>query len=327
MDNSNSRIEKKDKNSQHEERLIGSSAEMQQVYKQIEMAGSCDVPVLLIGETGTGKEVAARTIHRISARKQEKFVPVNLGAIPEGLVSSMLFGHEKGAFTGADRAQSGVFEQGNDGTVFLDEISSIDHKAQIGLLRLLEEKNIARLGGAREIANNARIIAATNENLKEKCQYGSFREDLYFRLDVFSIKMPLLKNRSDDIPELVDHFLFNFNQAMQKNVKKVSDDVLQKLRGYDWPGNIRELKNVIQRALIVCDGSEIQLKHLPPRFKKISRSPGKVTIRIGTTLENAEREMIVSALEVAKNNRTHAASLLGISRRAIYNKLKKHDIQ
>lgn len=311
-------------------KMIGSSTLMQKVWHQIEIAGNCDVPVLLIGETGTGKEIAAKNIHRLSNRREKTFLPVNLGAIPESLISSVLFGYEKGAFTGADRAQSGIFEQGYDGTVFLDEIGNIDYKAQIGLLRLLEEKKFNRLGGKKEISTNARIISASNENLDQKSKSGAFREDLYYRLDVFCIKIPPLKDRLTDIPELINYFLAKFNHAMQKQVKGVSGEVIQILQEYDWPGNVRELKNVIQRAIIVCEDEEINPLHLPPRFRDMGNiNPVKntVTFEIGTSLERVEKEMILKALSVSHNNRTHAAELLGISRRAIYNKLKKHDIQ
>jgi len=319
---------------QHEyfpiDELIGSSRVMQDVYEQIEMASTCEVPVLLMGETGTGKEVAATTIHRLSNRREEIFIPVNLGAIPDGLISSVLFGHEKGAFTGADRMQNGIFEQGNNGTVFLDEIGTIDYKAQVGLLRLVEEKRFSRLGGSQAIINNARIITASNEDLKEKSKNGAFREDLYYRLDVFCIKMPTLKAHLDDIPELINYFLAKYNLTMQTEVKGVSEKALERLQEYDWPGNVRELKNVIQRALIVCEGDEIQLEHLPPRFRsnKDKKSANQtITFKIGTPLEQVEKEMILKTISVSNNNRTKVAKLLEISRRALYNKLKKYNIQ
>lgn len=311
---------------EYNEKLIGSSSVMQKVYQQIKMAGESDVPVLLVGETGTGKEVAAKNIHQLSNRRENIFMPVNLGAIPEGLVSSVLFGHEKGAFTGADRLQHGVFEQGNDGTVFLDEIGTIEFKAQVGLLRLLEEKKFSRLGGEQELFTNARIIAASNEDLKEKSKNGTFREDLFYRLDVFRIIIPPLKDRLVDIPELVDYFLSKFNHTMQKQVKGISGDTLHILQEYDWPGNVRELKNVLQRALVVCEEEKVNPRHLPPRFTKNEVPQKRVSFHVGTTLEDAERKMIVSTLEVANDNRTKAAELLGISRRAIYNKLRKHNI-
>ena len=310
----------------HADELVGSSTAMQGVYQQIKKASSCNIPVLLIGDTGTGKEVAATTIHKLSMLRDKSFIPVNLGAIPETLISSVLFGHEKGAFTGADRLQRGIFERGNDGTVFLDEIGAIDYKAQIGLLRLLEEKKFNRLGGEKSIASNARIIAASNEDLKEKSKDGAFRQDLFYRLDVFSIRLPLLKDRTQDIPELADYFIAKFNRSMSRKVKGMTEETLDLLKEYGWPGNVRELKNVIQHAIIICDDDQIQPQHLPARINKMNAPRRQVTFRVGTSLRDVEREMILRTLEVANDNRTQAAELLGITRRAIYNKLNKHNI-
>ncbi len=307
-------------------KFVGSSVVMKKVYSLIEKAATCDIPVLLSGETGTGKEIAANTIHRLSDRHSSMFLPVNLGAIPETLVSSILFGHEKGAFTGADRLHRGVFEEGKDGTVLLDEIGTIDYKAQIALLRLLEEKKFSRLGGRDVLSSDARIIAASNENLLEKTKTGAFREDLFYRLDVFDIKLPPLRERPEDIPELAESFIRKLNQPMQKKIQSIDDDALRILKEYEWPGNVRELKNTIQSAMIVCEGAKLVPENLPKRFFHSKTRGNRVTFSVGTSLEKVEREMIIRALEYTRNNRTRAADLLGITRRAIYNKLKKHRI-
>jgi len=309
------------------EKLIGRSALMQNVYQQIRQAASTDIPVLLLGETGTGKDFAAQAIHQQSSRDKEPFVVVNLGALPTELVASELFGHEKGSFTGASQQHPGKFEQADKGDIFLDEIDSIDEKVQVGLLRLIEQKTFHRIGGRKAISSSARIIAATNQNLLESVQKGTFREDLYYRLDVLRIVMPLLRERGGDISLLIDEFLKRYNLDFQKNILGISPECIGLLETYDWPGNVRELKNVIQRAVLICNGEVLLPKHLPPRFRSERPSYPVVTFEIGTPLHQVEREMIVRALAASKNNRKRTADLLGISRRALYNKLAKHDIE
>jgi transcriptional regulator with PAS, ATPase and Fis domain len=282
---------------------------------------------LLIGETGTGKDLAAQAIHQQSARSEGPYIPVNLGAIPAGLVASELFGHERGAFTGAAEQRKGIFERAHDGTVFLDEIGTIDEKVQVSLLRLIEQKKFHRLGGRRGISSNVRLIAASNQDLVDAVQQGIFREDLYYRLDVFRIMMPPLQERQEDISLLIDEFLKRYNRKFQKNILGISPESVSLLESYDWPGNVRELKNVIQRGVLVCSGEVLLPEHLPPRFRADRVVRPKVTFTVGTPLEEVEREMVIRALAVAKNNRTRAADLLGISRRALYNKLHKHRIR
>ncbi|MBN2009969.1 sigma-54-dependent Fis family transcriptional regulator [candidate division KSB1 bacterium] len=314
----------------HHDRLgsiVGKSTRMQKVYRQIRKAAESDINVLVTGETGTGKDLAAQTIHQLSKRSDGPFLPVNLGAIPQDLVASELFGHEKGAFTGAVNPSKGIFEKGMNGTVFLDEIEAINKNTQISLLRLIEKKGFQRLGGTQLIENKARLIVSSNENLQELVNKGAFRIDLYYRLDVFRIHMPALRRNPEDIPLLVKEFIARFNRSFNKSVKGMSAECLQALQKHDWPGNSRELKNVIQRAAVICDCDTIQLEHLPPRFRTKPTPQLSVTFEIGTPLDEVERQMILRALDAAGNNRTKAAELLGISRRAIYNKLQKHNIQ
>lgn len=306
--------------------IIGGSSGMNAVYDQITRAAETDIPVLILGETGTGKDLAAQTIHRMSSRSDAPFLPLSLGSIPTQLVASELFGHEKGAFTGASRLHLGVFERGSKGTVFLDEIDTVDEKIQVSLLRLLEQKKFNRLGGRKSITSKTRLIAASNEDLGQLVEQGSFRIDLFYRLDVFQIKMPPLRERKSDIPMLVEAMILKYEQTYKKNIEKIDQDALQNLIHSDWPGNVRELKNVIQRAVLVCDSNTISLKHLPERFQNISEAMPDVSFRLGTPLDEVEKEMVLYALAATKNNKKKAAELLGISRRAIYNKLKKHDI-
>ena len=306
------------------EDLIGRSQPMQTVYRQIRQAAATDVPVLLFGETGTGKDLAAEAMHLQSPRSDGPFVPVHLGALPTDLVAGELFGYERGAFTGATERHVGQFEQGEEGTVFLDEVGTLDEKVQVALLRVLERKEFRRLGGRRAFKTKARIIAATNERLLDRVHEGTFREDLFYRLDVFSIQLPALRERPGDIPLLIDHFLKLFNRTFEKRTEGISPECVASLEAYDWPGNVRELKNVIQRAVLVCRGEVLLQEHLPPRFRPGRAPRGKVTFELGTPLHEVEREMVVRALAVTNNNRTKAAKLLGISRRALYNKLEKY---
>jgi DNA-binding NtrC family response regulator len=308
------------------EKLVGSCGPMQEVYRQIRQAAATDIAVLVLGETGTGKDLAAQAIHQQSERRDGPYIPVNLGALPSELVGSALFGHERGAFTGALGRREGKFEEAQNGTIFLDEIASIDPRMQISLLRLIEHKTFTRLGGKETISTNARLIAASNQDLSDAVDQGAFRKDLYFRLDVFRITLPPLRERSGDIVLLVDAFLKRYNSAFEKNILGIAPECIGLLEAYHWPGNVRELKNVIQRAALVCDGQVLLPEHLPPRFRSDGASPVKVTFEVGTPLADVEREMIMRALFVAENNRKRAAELLGISRRSLYGKLQKHGI-
>lgn len=306
--------------------IVGKSQVMMDVFKQIEQAAGTDIPILITGETGTGKDLVAQAIHNKSQRKEGPFVPVHIGALPSDLIGSELFGYEKGAFTGALDRKEGKFEQGNGGTVFLDEIGTIDEKMQISLLRLLEQKRFHRLGGSTLLDVDVRLVAATNENLTEMVEQGKFREDLYFRLDVFRIALPPLRDRAGDLKLLVDVFVSTFAQEFEKKISGLDPAFLQFIEGYDWPGNIRELKHIVQRAVLVCEGDTLLADHLPPRFRKVEQPQNRVYFDVGTPLDDIEREMIVRTLEMTDNNRKEAAELLGISRRSLYNKLKKHHI-
>ncbi len=306
--------------------LLGHSTPMKQVFTQIKKARTVDVPVLLLGETGTGKDLAAQTIHTYSERNQGPYVPVNLSALPTSIIASELFGHERGSFTGAVNQRKGKFEQAKNGSLFLDEIESIDQKTQVSLLRVLEDRKFYRLGGKRQISTNARLIAASNENLKQLVDQGTFREDLYYRLEIFPINLPPLRDRKEDISVLISAFLNKANQRLKKHVTTIHDECLRALEEYEWPGNVRELKNVLQRAVLFCEGEELTLEHFPAQFRTGEFSSPSITINIGTPLHEVERRMILCALEHAGDNRTQAAKLLGITRRAIYNKLKKHNL-
>ncbi|MFT5088340.1 MAG: DNA-binding NtrC family response regulator [Candidatus Latescibacterota bacterium] len=311
---------------QHSAQLIGDSQPMRDVYRYIRQAASSDIPVLLSGETGTGKDLVAHAIHLQSARRDVAYIPLNVAALPPELVSSELFGHEKGAFTGASERRAGVFEQAHNGTVFLDEIGSIDERTQVSLLRLLEQKRFHRLGGRSLVASDVRLIAATNANLPELVQEGTFREDLLFRLDVFNIHLPPLRERHGDLPQLLQAFLTRFNKELQKDIHDIAPQCLAALEAYPWPGNIRELKNVIQRASLICQGHILQLEHLPARLQKGTEQKPQISFEVGTALENVEREMIAHTLQYTNNNRLQTARLLGISRRTLYNKIARHKL-
>jgi len=305
--------------------LIGESPAMKKIYAQIRQAVKTDVTMLLQGETGTGKDLVAQNIHNNSDRSQGMFVPVNLAAIPSDLIGSELFGHEKGAFTGAQKQRKGYFEIANEGTLFLDEIGVIDERLQISLLRLIENKKFTRLGGHGDILSDVRIIAATNEDLSQLVEQKKFREDLFFRLNVFSITLPPLRDRHSDIPLLIEHFLKMYNRSFNKNITGICPEILRALKTYDWPGNVRELKNVIQRAILFCEGDTLLAEHFPSRLMGNDMHK-KVTFPVGTSLREIERELILQTLEMTKNNLSEASMLLEISRRTLYNKINKYNI-
>jgi DNA-binding NtrC family response regulator len=307
------------------EQLIGRSEAMQHLYQMMRQAAATSIPVLIIGETGTGKDLVAQAIHTQSDRANAIYAPVHLGALPQELVASELFGHERGAFTGAHGQRTGQFEAADGGTVFIDEIGTIDERVQVTLLRIIEHKQFSRLGGQKVLHSDARIITATNEDLWKAVQEGSFREDLYYRLDVFHIEVPPLRQRTGDIPLLMEEFLRRYNSAFQKNILHIAPELISMLEFYNWPGNVRELKNVVQRAVLVCGGDTLLPEHVPPRLQKEGLVKPKLAFQLGTSLDEVERQMVVQALSLARN-RTHAAELLGISRRALYNKIKKHDL-
>ena len=306
--------------------LVGQSEAMLQVVSAIQQAASTDIPVLIQGETGTGKDLVAQAIHRQSERCGAPFVPVNIGALPSELVGSELFGYEKGAFTGALESREGKFELGHRGTVFLDEVGTMDEKVQISLLRLIEQQKFHRLGGKQLIRADIRLIAATNENLSQLVQDSRFREDLFFRLDVFRIELPPLRLRVGDIALLIELFMNRYCREFQKKILSVHPEVIKLAETYDWPGNVRELKNVIQHAVLICEGDVLLATHLPERLVRQKKSEYTLTFDVGTPLETMEREMVLETLSANNNNRKRTAELLGISRRALYYKLEKYGI-
>jgi DNA-binding NtrC family response regulator len=309
------------------ENMVGGSSPMRNIYRLIRQAAATDIPVLLSGETGTGKDLAARAIHQLSRRSDETYYPVHLGALPEDLVSSELFGHEKGAFTGALERRLGCFELANQGTVFLDEISTIDEKIQVSLLRLLEDHRLHRIGGSRPVQVDVRVIAASNEDLEQSVRQGEFREDLFFRLEVMHIHLPPLRDRHGDVPLLLDHFLKRYNEAYGKEVQGVSPEAVAVMESYRWPGNVRELKNVINRAVVLSPGEVILPEHLPNRLRRGGEERPVVAVPVGTSLADMERALLTRTLSYTAGNRSRAADLLGISRRALYNKLERFDLK
>jgi DNA-binding NtrC family response regulator len=312
-------------------RLVGNSPEIRKVYRTIEQAAPTSASVLISGESGTGKELVAQTIHQLSPRVAAPFVAINCAAIPETLLESEIFGHEKGAYTGAAERRQGCFELANRGTLFLDEIAEMTPATQVKLLRVLQERTFRRLGGSQEQSVDVRVIAATNVNPADAVHRGKLRDDLYYRLNVFAIELPPLRRRKEDIPLLIQAFLNDFNGRNGKQVKAVGQAAMRILEGYDWPGNIRELRNVIERATILAEGDFIESAHLPAKLVSTepdaAESIASVILMPGTTVEEAERRLILLTLEHTRNNKTRAAEILGISLKTLHNKLNRFKIR
>jgi DNA-binding NtrC family response regulator len=306
-------------------KMIGASLEMKQIYQVLEQAAPTGASVLVSGESGTGKELVAQTIHQLSPRASQPFVPLNCAAIPDTLLESELFGHEKGAFTGAIARRQGSFELANRGTLFLDEIAEMTPATQAKLLRVLQERSFRPLGGQREQSVDIRVIAATNVDPPEAVRQNRLREDLYYRLNVFAIRLPPLRERKDDIPLLVQAFLTEFNARNSKSVSGVSDKAMAMLERYDWPGNVRELRNVIERATIVARGALIDTGDLPPLAGPAAPSPAAAPVGLapGITVDEAERQLIDVTLQHTGGNKTRAAEMLGISLKTLHNKLNR----
>ncbi|MFB3853497.1 MAG: sigma-54-dependent transcriptional regulator [Vicinamibacterales bacterium] len=305
-------------------RMIGHSPGMRKIYRVIEQAAPTAASVLIAGESGTGKELVAQTIHELSPRQQQPFVAINCAAIPETLLESEIFGHEKGAFTGASERRLGCFELADRGTIFLDEIAEMTPATQVKLLRVLQERSFRRLGGRIEQKVDVRVIAATNADPAEAVQRGKLREDLYYRLNVFNVTLPPLRDRKEDLPLLVQAFLGEFNARNSKSVIAVNQDAMRALEHYDWPGNVRELRNVIERATILADGQFIELRHLPPALAESGGTPSpSIQLKPGTTVEEAERQLIQLTLAHTRDNKTRAAEILGISLKTLHNKLNR----
>ncbi len=309
--------------------LVGESKTMREVMRLVELAAPSSASVLITGETGSGKEIVARTIHRLSPRAERPFIAINCSAIPESLMESEIFGHERGAFTGAAERRLGCFELADGGTLLLDEIGEMPAPTQAKLLRVLEDGKIRRLGSKSETSVNVRVLAATNREPEQAVSKGDLRQDLFFRLNVFRIHIPPLRDHKDDIPALTQQLLTDLATKHGKAPRGVTDDVLDLFQSHSWPGNIRELRNILERALIVCDREVINRAHLPPDFGRAPSTASASQLSalrfpIGTTVEAAERELIQQTL-AATNNKTRAAELLGISLKTLHNKLKEYE--
>lgn len=305
------------------EGMIGKSAAMQKIAELIKKVAPSKASVLITGESGVGKEVVADAIHALSGRKDHECVKVHCAALSETLLESELFGHEKGAYTGADQMAKGRFELAHNSTIFLDEIGEIDQATQVKLLRVLQEKKFERVGGSQTIEVDVRVVAATNKNLEELVKQGKFREDLFYRLNVVRIEVPPLRERKDDIPLLIAHFLKEFEaeaKDLGKTITGVDSRARSALYKYDWPGNIRELRNCIESAVVMCSGGEITLDDLPPTISKATAAEN-ITIPAGSTLEEAEKIVIEQTLAANKGNKSKTAELLGIGRKTLQRKL------
>jgi DNA-binding NtrC family response regulator len=331
--------------------IIGQSQAMRRVMALVEQAAPSSASVIIQGDSGTGKEIVARTIHESSPRRNGPYVAINCAALPEGLLESELFGHERGAFTGADQRRAGCFELANGGTLLLDEITEMKPELQAKLLRVIEDRKLRRVGGSSDIALNVRVLAATNRDLGEAIHAGRLREDLYYRLNVFTIALPRLSERLDDLPVLADHFVREFARANSKQISGVDNACLEALRARAWPGNARELRNVIERAVIVSAGPLITIADLPaegalppppvqtalaPRTPETSGSihaepaapatdDPAAGLPVGQPLREVERQLILKTLEMAGGNRVRAAEILGISPKTLYNKLGRYN--
>jgi DNA-binding NtrC family response regulator len=308
--------------------LVGSSPPMQEIFRLIEMVAPSTAAVLITGASGTGKELVARTIHDLSPRRNKPFVPINCAAIPETLIESEIFGHEKGSFTGAMERRTGCFELAEGGTLLLDEIGEMPVGTQAKLLRVLEDRKLRRLGSKVETEVDVRVLAATNKVPEDAVAAGQLREDLYYRLNVFNIQMPALREHKEDIRELAKGLLEDMNLKHGRKVSDVSEAVLNLFQSYSWPGNVRELRNTLERAVIVCESGLIETKHLPPGFgqtvKVVANDPDAVHLGVGTTVEEAEKLLILKTLQATNNNKTRAAEILGISLKTLHNKLKEY---
>src|SRR5690348_5460034 len=310
-------------------KLSGASRKMQEIFRLIEMVSPSTASVLITGASGTGKELVARTIHELSPRKDRPFVAINCAAIPETLMESEIFGHEKGAFTGALERRTGCFELAEGGTLLLDEIGEMPVGTQAKLLRVLEDHKLRRLGSKVETPVDVRVLAATNKVPEEAVAQGYLRNDLYYRLNVFNIQMPPLRDHKQDLPELVQLLLAEMSGKHGRKVTAVSEAVLNQFTSYSWPGNVRELRNTIERAVIVCEGSVVESKHMPPGFGQVTprppvQEPNAVRLGVGTTVGEAEKLLILKTLEATNNNKTKAAEILGISLKTLHNKLKEY---
>jgi DNA-binding NtrC family response regulator len=307
----------------HFKNIIGKSEKMVKVFELIHHIAPYDSSVLIIGESGTGKELIANAIHYHSPRATMPFIKVSCASLSEGIIESELFGHEKGAFTGAITSRKGRFELAHNGTLFLDEVEDIPPSTQIKLLRVLQEGEFERVGGNRTIKINIRIIAASNRDLQEVVRNGNFREDLYYRLNVVNIRLPLLKDRREDIPFLVNFFIEKYNKRYHMKVKGISQRAMNLFNDYKWTGNVRELENTIESILVINSPEVIDIQHLPQEIRDFKESPEVISVKIGTPLEEVEREILIQTLRATRGNKRRAAQLLGINVRTIHRKMEE----
>lgn len=306
--------------------IIGNSSRLRQVYEQITQVAPTNTTVLIRGESGTGKELITHAIHYNSPRARQPFVKVNCAALPETLIEAELFGHEKGAFTGAQARKKGRFELADGGTLFLDEIGDLSPATQIKLLRVLQEREFERLGGTSTIKVNVRLLTATNRDLEVAIAEGKFREDLYYRLNVFSIFVPPLRERKDDILLLAEHFLEKYAREHGKPIKRIATSAIDMLASYHWPGNVRELENTIERAVLVCESNVLHGYHMPPTLQTAEGSGTVLRLSLEDSVGAFERDMIQDALKTARGNRAKAAKMLHTTERIVGYKVKKYDI-
>ena len=306
-------------------KLIGNSEPMRRVYALIEQVAPSSASVLITGESGTGKEMVARTIHNLSPRRKAGFIAINCAAIPETLMESELFGHERGAFTGASVRRQGCFELANGGTLLLDEIAEMPALLQAKLLRVLEERTMRRLGGSHEVPVDVRVLAATNRDPVQAVMSGAFREDLLYRLNVITLHLPPLRARKGDLQPLVQYLITDLAKRHDRPARRISTAALDVLRAHHWPGNVRELRNVIERAVIICSGESVERHHIAPYpldQRQTVRSEDTITLPVGTPIDEVERQMIIRTLQKTDNNKTRAAELLQISLKTLHNKLR-----
>lgn len=311
------------------DRIIGSSSKMQDIFDLIRTVAPTPSTVLIHGESGTGKELIAGAIHYLSPRRNKRFIKVNCAAISEELLESELFGHERGAFTGAVRTNEGKFVLADGGSILLDEVSEMSPKLQAKLLRVLQEKEVDKVGGREPIPVDVRVMATTNRSLEDEIAKGNFREDLYYRLNVVTISFPPLRERKEDIPALADHFIQKYNAEMNKKIESIHPEALEALSRFHWPGNVRQLENCIERAIVLCQGKQIVPANLPPELVQDHQAAGGEanSIQVGMTVSDMERQLIYKTLEFTANNRTRAAEMLGISIRTLRNKLNEYKEQ
>ncbi|MBD3183418.1 response regulator [Candidatus Poribacteria bacterium] len=306
--------------------FVGNSDSMQQVYKTITQVAPTMTNVLLNGETGTGKSLAAKAIHYNSPRRNKPFIELSCAALSESLIESELFGHERGAFTNAVTSKRGRFELANGGTLFLNDVSDIAPYTQVKLLRVLEDQEFERVGGMETVKVDVRLVAATNKSLENAIEEGRFREDLYYRVNTVTIDLPALRQRKEDIPLLVEHFIQELNSLHGKNVKGITDQAMQFLIKYDWPGNVRELRNTIEGMIVMTTRSSLGINDIPKHIRQVGDKSWQVDIHVGMSVKDAERELIAETLKYTNNNKAMAAKILNMGLRTLFRKVKEYDI-